>query len=157
MKVRIATKEDCSTIHFFIKQLAIYEKLEHEMVATISDLENTLFGDHPSAEVLLLEVEGKHVAFALFFQSYSTFLAKPGMYLEDLFVLSEERGKGYGKKMLSHLAHIAVQRNYGRMEWSVLDWNELAINFYKSLGAKPMDEWTVYRVTGKELKNLAQI
>lgn len=156
MNIRIASKNDCSTIHFFIKQLAIYEKLEHEMVATVNDLEQTLFGDRPSAEVLLLEVDGRAVAFALFFQSYSTFLARPGMYLEDLFVLTEERGKGYGKKMLSHLAKIAVERKYGRMEWSVLNWNELAINFYKNLGAKPMDEWTVYRVTGKELINLAK-
>jgi len=156
MNIRIASKNDCSTIHFFIKQLAIYEKLEHEMVATVNDLEQTLFGDRPSAEVLLLEVDGRAVAFALFFQSYSTFLARPGMYLEDLFVLTEERGKGYGKKMLSHLAKIAVERKYGRMEWSVLNWNELAINFYKNLGAKPMDEWTVYRVTGKELIILAK-
>lgn len=156
MNIRIASKNDCSTIHFFIKQLAIYEKLEHEMVATVNDLEQTLFGDRPSAEVLLLEVDGRAVAFALFFQSYSTFLARPGMYLEDLFVLTEERGKGYGKKMLSHLAKIAVERKYGRMEWSVLNWNELAINFYKNLGAKPMDEWTIYRVTGKELINLAK-
>lgn len=156
MNIRIASKNDSSTIHFFIKQLAIYEKLEHEMVATVNDLEQTLFGDRPSAEVLLLEVDGRAVAFALFFQSYSTFLARPGMYLEDLFVLTEERGKGYGKKMLSHLAKIAVERKYGRMEWSVLNWNELAINFYKNLGAKPMDEWTVYRVTGKELINLAK-
>ncbi|MCK6596007.1 MAG: GNAT family N-acetyltransferase [Bacteriovoracaceae bacterium] len=157
MKIRTATKSDLATIHFFIKQLAIYEKLEHEMIATVKDLEQTLFGEKPSAEVLLLEIENKPVAFALFYPSYSTFLAKPGLYLEDLFVLTEERGKGYGKKLLSHLAQIAVERNYGRMEWSVLDWNTPAIEFYKSFGAKPMDEWTVYRVTGKELLSLAKI
>lgn len=156
MKIRHARKEDCPTIHYFIKQLAIYEKLEHVVVGTVQNLEQTLFNDKPSAEVILLEVDNKALGFALFFQSYSTFLAKPGLYLEDLFVLPEARGKGYGKKLLGHLAKIAVERQYGRMEWSVLDWNSPAIEFYKSLGAKPMDEWTVYRVTGNELLQLAQ-
>ena len=125
------------------------------MVATEAGLKSTLFGKKPAAEVVIASFDGLPVGFALFFSSYSTFLGKPGLYLEDLFVQPKFRGKGIGKKLLIHLAKIAVDRNYGRFEWSVLDWNTPAIEFYESLGAKPMDGWTVYRIAGENLSNLA--
>jgi GNAT superfamily N-acetyltransferase len=153
--IRIATAADVPTILHFIRALARYEKLEHEVVADVVALEATLFGAQPGAEVLLAELSGAPVGFALFFQSYSTFLARPGLYLEDLFVEPEARGKGVGAALMSALAQIAVGRNYGRFEWSVLDWNEPAITFYASLGAIPQSEWTVQRVVGAPLAALA--
>jgi len=150
-----AEKKDAATILYFIKQLAEYEKLSHEVEATVEQLEKTLFGENSKAECIIGYYENKPVGFAIFFHNYSTFLAKPGIYLEDLFVLPEMRGKGFGKKLLQHLAKLAVERNCGRLEWWVLDWNKPAIDFYKSLGAAPMDEWTVFRVTGDSLNSLA--
>jgi len=139
----------------FIRGLAEYERLAHEVVADEATLRRTLFGERRVAEVVIGYDNGKPVCFALFFHNFSTFLGRPGIYLEDLFVNPEQRGKGFGKAMLAYLAKLAVERECGRLEWSVLDWNEPAINFYKSLGAKPMDEWTIFRVTGDALAQLA--
>lgn len=154
IRIRQAEAQDAGTVFNFIRALAHYERLEHEVVSTEEKLRETLFGDPKFAEVLLLEVQSKAVGFALFFHNYSTFLGRPGIYLEDLFVLPEMRGQGYGKMLLSALAQIAVERKCGRLEWSVLDWNEPAIRFYKSIGAKDLNEWTVYRLTGEELQAL---
>jgi GNAT superfamily N-acetyltransferase len=154
-KIRQATELDCATILRFITQLAEYEKLAHEVVADEKKLAATLFGDNPSAEVVIAEYDTKPVGFALYFTNYSTFLAQPGIYLEDLFVDITMRGKGFGKALLTHLAKLAVERNCGRLEWSVLDWNQPAIDFYRALGAEPMDGWTVNRLTGAALTNLA--
>jgi GNAT superfamily N-acetyltransferase len=156
LTIRVATAADVSTILSFIKDLAEYEKLAHEVVADEEALRTTLFGARPSAEVLLAELAGAPVGFALFFPSYSTFLGKPGLYLEDLFVRPSARGQGVGRALMSALARIAVSRDYGRFEWSVLDWNEPAIRFYRSLGAKPQSEWTVQRLTGAPLAALAE-
>lgn len=153
--IRFAQAADTAVILGFIRALAEYEKLEHECVATEETLRATLFGEKPYAEVLLIEEEGKAHGFALFFHNYSTFLARPGIYLEDLFVNPAARGKGYGKALLAKLAELAVERGCGRLEWSVLDWNQPSIDFYLSLGARPMDEWTVYRVDGDALGALA--
>lgn len=155
-KIIPATISDVPEILKFIRELAIYEKLEHELVADEIALTQTLFGKQRYAEVVFLEEDGKKVAFALFFHNYSTFLGKPGIYLEDLFVLPEFRGRGYGKTLLTYLAKTAVQRNCGRLEWAVLDWNTPAIEFYKSLGASPKAEWIVNRLTGDALHNLSQ-
>lgn len=154
--IRKATENDIPTILHLISQLAIYEKLEHEVVATEETLKQTIFVQN-YAEVIIGEEDGQPVGFALFFHNYSTFLSKPGIYLEDLFVEVEHRGKGYGKKLLAELARIAKERNCGRLEWSVLNWNTPSIEFYKSLGAKPMDEWTVYRMTEQEINDLAAL
>jgi len=139
-----------------ITALAEYERLSHEAVATEGDLREALFGARPYAEAVVASVGAEPVGFALWFHNYSTFVGRPGLYLEDLFVLPAWRGRGVGRALIVHLARIAVQRRCGRIEWSVLDWNEPAIRFYKSLGARPMDEWTVYRVTGDALVRLAQ-
>lgn len=155
--IRPALATECKDILHFITQLAIYEKLENEVVATEEILRKNLFGENKSAEVLFLEENGVKVGFALFFQSFSTFLGLPGIYLEDLFVLPEHRGKGYGKKLLAFLARAAIDRGCGRLEWSVLDWNKPAIDFYLSVGSKPMDEWTVHRLTGENLKKFAAL
>lgn len=155
-KLRPAVPADVSTILSLIKGLAEYEKLAHEAVATEEDLRETLFGKKKFAEVIIGEENGTPVGFALFFHNYSTFLGKPGIYLEDLFVEPEHRGKGYGKALLTHLASLAVERNCGRLEWSVLDWNEPAIGFYKSLGAVPMKGWSVFRLTGEALGKLGR-
>ena len=155
LAIRLATPDDCTTILGFIRELADYEKLSDHVVADETTLRATLFGERPAAEVVLAELSGVTVGFALFFQSYSTFLAKPGLYLEDLFVRPPARGKGVGRALMSALARIAVQRHYGRFEWSVLDWNEPALEFYASLGAKPQSEWTVQRLTGAPLEQLA--
>jgi GNAT superfamily N-acetyltransferase len=157
MQVKIvkATADDVSDILKFIRELAVYEKLEHEVTATESQLRETLFGQIRSAEVLLLEEEGVRVGFALFFHNYSTFLGKPGIYLEDLYIQPTKRGRGYGKKMLAHMAQLAVERGCGRFEWSVLDWNTPAIEFYESLGSKQLSEWTMHRLTGDALRQLA--
>lgn len=155
VKITAGTETDISDILYFIKQLAIYEKLEHEAVATPELLKKSLFGDDRFAEVIFILEDDVKVGFALFFKNFSTFLGLPGIYLEDLFVLPEHRGKSYGKKLLAHIAKIAVDRGYGRFEWSVLDWNTPAIDFYRSIGAIPMEEWTVQRLTGESLKKLA--
>lgn len=139
----------------FIRKLGDYERLSHEVVAREEDLEQYIFGEHPVAEVLIGYEGELPVGFALFFHNFSTFLGKPGIYLEDLFVLESHRNKGYGKKMLAHLAALAVERNCGRLEWAVLDWNEPSIEFYKSLGARLMNEWIVNRITGDDLLKLA--
>lgn len=152
---RYATVEDTQLILHFIKELADYEKLPHEVVATEALLHEWLFEKH-SAEVIFALEEGKEVGFALFFHNFSTFLGRAGLYLEDLFVMPEHRGKGYGKGLLSQLAKIAIERGCGRLEWVCLDWNKPSIDFYKSLGATPMDEWTIYRLTGDTLEAMAQ-
>lgn len=156
LRIRPATAADVPVILTFIQELAEYEKLRHEAVATEAQIRETLFGPRPYAEVILAEVGGEPVGFALFFHNYSTFLGRPGLYLEDLYVRPEARGRGVGRRLLTHLAAIAIERGCGRMEWSVLDWNEPAIGFYRSLGARPMDEWTVFRVTGEALERLAK-
>lgn len=153
--LRIAAESDLPVILSFIEGLADYEKLRHACVATEEALRRTLFGERRYAEIIIAEHDGAPAGFALFFHNYSTFLAKPGIYLEDLFVLPAHRGAGIGKAMLVELARIAVARDCGRLEWSVLDWNEPAIGFYKSLGAEPQDEWTIFRVTGDALTKLA--
>ena len=153
--IRYATSQDCAAILGFIHELAEYERLAHEVVADEAQLRATLFGVKPAAEVLLAELAGEAVGFALFFQSYSTFLAKPGLYLEDLFVRPTARSQGVGGALMSALARIAVQRHYGRFEWSVLDWNAPALKFYAALGAMPQAEWTVQRLTGEPLATLA--
>lgn len=155
-EIKPATVEDVPVILTFIKGLAEYEKLSHEVVATEEILQETLFGQKPFAEVVIGYYQQQPVCFALFFHNFSTFLGRPGIYLEDLFVQPEFRGKGFGRKLLAYLANLTIERNCGRLEWSVLDWNEPAIRFYKSLGAKPMDEWTIFRVTGEALDKLAQ-
>ena len=154
--IRFAVASDCATILGFIRDLAEYEKLAHEVVADEHMLRMTLFGVKPAAEVLIAELAGAPVGFALFFTSYSTFLAKPGLYLEDLFVRPTARGKGVGAALMASLARICTQRHYGRFEWSVLDWNKPALDFYASLGAKPQSEWTVQRLTGDAMKALAE-
>ncbi len=153
--IRNAMPEDVPVILSFIRRLADYERLSHEVTATEESLRATLFGERRYGEVIIGCEHGKPVGFALFFHNYSTFLGRPGIWLEDLFVDVEHRGKGYGKALLAHLARLTGERNCGRLEWSVLDWNEPAIRFYKSLGAVPMDEWTTYRVTGAALDKLA--
>lgn len=153
--IRSATPNDISTVARLIRDLAEYERLSHEVVLDEAKLREHLFGTRRYAEVLLAEDAGKVVGFALFFHNYSTFVGKPGIYLEDLFVVPEGRGKGYGKALLAALARLAVERDCGRMEWSVLKWNTPSIDFYNSLGARPMDEWSVYRLTGDSLKELA--
>ena len=153
--IRPAMEDDAPVILSLIKGLAEYEKLSHEVVATEELLRDTLFGARPVAEVILGDFEGEPVGFALFFQNYSTFLGRPGIYLEDLFVKPEMRRKGFGKVMLAFVANLAKERQCGRLEWSVLDWNEPAWKFYKSIGADPMDQWTVHRVTGEGINRLA--
>lgn len=153
--IRRADQDDVPLILSFIRELAEYEKLLDEVVATEETLKESLFGERPVAEVVIGEWEEEPVAFALFFHNFSTFLGRPGLYLEDLFVKPEMRGKGIGKLLLSYLADLARERNCGRLEWWVLDWNEAAIEFYCSIGAVAMNEWTVYRVTGGALERLA--
>ena len=155
MGFRFADKNDCNKILYFIKQLAEYEKIYDEVVATEDLLEEWIF-EKKKAEVIFAMENEKEVGFALFFHNFSTFLGRAGIYLEDLFVLPEYRGKGYGKGLLKQLAKIAVQRGCGRLEWSCLDWNKPSIDFYLSLGAIPMDEWTVYRLTGDTLTKMAE-
>lgn len=154
-EIKPANIDDAPLILSFIKELAEYEKLLHEVVATEEILQETLFGENAHAEVVIGYLNHKPVSFALYFHNFSTFLGRPGIYLEDLFVKPEVRGKGIGQKMLAYLAHLAKSRKCGRLEWWVLDWNETAIGFYKRIGAKAMDEWTVYRVTDHALDNLA--
>lgn len=153
--IRPAVREDTGRILAFIRELAEYEQLAHEAVANEAGLARQLFGDTPRAEVLIAEVDGEAAGFALFFHNFSTFVGKPGLYLEDLFVRPQYRGLGLGKRLMVRLAKIAQDRDCGRFEWSVLDWNTPAIDFYRSLGAVGMDAWTVQRVTGDALAALA--
>ena len=155
LTLRVATETDTALILSFIQGLAEYEKLLHEVVATEDSLRESLFGKHRVAEVVIGEWEQNPVAFALYFYNYSTFLGQAGIYLEDLYVIPDMRGKGIGKHMLSYLAGLAKERNCGRLEWSVLDWNEPALKFYRSIGAVLMDGWTVHRLTGDALTQLA--
>ena len=155
MNVRAATRDDVPLILAFIRELAAYEKLAEEVVATENTLAATLFGPRPYAFVLIAEVEGVAAGFALFFHNYSTFLGRPGIFLEDLFVRPEARGRGAGRALLARLAAIAKERGCGRLEWAVLDWNESAIGFYRKLGATALSNWTTYRLTGEALARLA--
>ncbi len=152
---RFADERDCALILQFIKGLANYEKMSDQVVATETLLREWIF-EKKKAEVIFACADGREVGFALFFHNFSTFLGRAGIYLEDLFVLPEQRGKGYGKALLKQLAKIAVERGCGRLEWACLDWNRPSIDFYLSLGAVPMDEWTTYRVTGETLQQLAE-
>ena len=152
--IRLAVKEDLPRIHQLIKDLAEYEKLAHEAKATLQQIEDTIFGDNPIAFCHVAEEDGVVVGIAIWFLNYSTWTGKPGIYLEDLYVDPAFRGHGYGMAFLKALAQICVERGYERFQWWVLDWNEPSIEFYKSLGAVPMDEWTVYRVSGDALKKL---
>ena len=155
LKIRFAKAQDIKLIFQFIQELAEYEKLSHEVVTTEEVLYDSLFVKKV-AEILIVEVEGKAIGYAIFFHNFSTFLGRSGIYLEDLYIRPEMRGKGYGKKLLSYLAKIAVDRNCGRLEWSCLVNNKPSIGFYKGLGAKEMGEWTVFRMTGNKLENLAK-
>jgi len=153
--IRTATERDVPLVLDLIKGLADYEKLAHEVTATEAGLRQSLFGRSPSAEVVIAEVLGEPVGFALFFHNFSTFVGKRGLYLEDLFVKPAWRARGVGKQLLVYLARLAVERDCGRLEWAVLDWNEPAIRFYRGLGAQPMHDWTVFRVAGDALQQLA--
>ena len=155
MTIRTARRSDVPLILALIRELAAYEKLSEDAVATEQALAATLFGPNPAAEVLIAELDGEAVAFALFFPNYSTFLGKAGIYLEDLFVRPGARGRGIGRALLGRLAAIARERGCGRLEWAVLDWNESAIGFYEKLGAAPQSDWTTYRLTGPALAKLA--
>jgi GNAT superfamily N-acetyltransferase len=155
LSIRSATPADISLIGQFIRDLAEYEKLAHEVRFDEAVMAQKLFGPRPYAEVLIGEIDGTPQGFALFFHNFSTFEGRPGIYLEDLFVRPDARGSGLGKTLLGKLAALAVERDCARLEWSVLDWNKPAIDFYKALGARPMDEWTVYRVDGDALTGLA--
>jgi GNAT superfamily N-acetyltransferase len=154
--IRPATPSDVTHIQSMIVELAVFEKLEHLVVATEEKLHEGLFGPHPACEAIVGEADGEVVTFALFFHNFSTFLTKRGLYLEDLYVRQSHRGKGYGSRMLKHLARLAVERGCGRFEWSVLDWNTPAINFYQSMGAEVMPDWRICRVTGAPLEALAR-
>lgn len=154
-EIREATIEDSSLILRFITELAIYEKAEHEVKATQSDIQESLFGSDSNTKAIICSINNQPVGFAVYFFNYSTWLGKHGLYLEDLYVSPECRGSGAGKALLKHLANIALSTNCGRFEWSVLDWNEPAIQFYQSIGAKPQNEWVGYRLTGQSLKDFA--
>jgi GNAT superfamily N-acetyltransferase len=155
LKLRFATREDTGKILGFIRALAEYENMSDEVIATEELLNERVF-DRGKAEVILAEIDGDAVGFALFFHNFSTFLGRDGIYLEDLFVKPEHRGKGYGKALLRELARIAVERGCGRLEWACLDWNKPSIDFYLSIGATPMTDWTVYRLTGDTLKSFGK-
>jgi GNAT superfamily N-acetyltransferase len=155
-EIRAATEEDLPLILYFIKALAEYERLADKVVADEEKLRRTLFGNPRFAEVIIAEEDGKPAGFALFFHNYSTFLAAPGIYLEDLFVKPEYRGRGYGKALLARLARIAKERQCGRVEWAVLDWNEPSINFYRGIGATSLDDWKIFRLIGDALDALAK-
>jgi GNAT superfamily N-acetyltransferase len=156
LQIRAAEPADVPVIANLIRELAKFEKLEDQVVMTEQRLRTGLFGPRPYAEALIAEKEAEPIGFALFFHTFSTFLARPGLYLEDLFVLADHRGRGVGRALLAYLAHLAVERDCGRLEWAVLDWNQEAIRFYERLGAKPNSEWTVYRLTGKALTALGR-
>jgi GNAT superfamily N-acetyltransferase len=150
-----AVENDVPVILDFIQRLADYEKLSHQVVATVDVLKKSLFGTSPHAQVVFAEIDHQKVGFAIFFTNFSTFLGKPGIYLEDLFVLPEARGQGVGKKLLAHLARLTQEREFGRLDWAVLDWNRPSIDFYESIGAKPLNDWTTYRLEGGPLKDLS--
>lgn len=154
-EIRQATVNDAALIHRFITELAIYEKAEHEVLTTESDIRESLFGNGSTTKALICNIDNVPVGFAVYFFSYSTWLGKHGLFLEDLYVSPEARGSGAGKALLRHLAKITVSKNCGRFEWNVLDWNEPAIQFYQSLGAKPQDQWIGYRLVGQALEDLA--
>ena len=156
IRLKPATQNDVPVILQFIKELAEYEKLSQEVVATEDRLRTSLFGARPAAEVVIAYASDEPVGFALYFQTFSTFLGRPGIYLEDLYVTPARRSQGIGRRLLAYVARVAVDRGYGRMEWSVLNWNEPALVVYRKIGARPMDEWTVQRLTGDALKLLAQ-
>ncbi len=156
LRIRFATVDDVPLIRTLIRGLADYERLTNEAVVTEADLRASLFGERPAAEVLIAETGDEAAGFALFFHNYSTFLGKRGLYLEDLFVFPAHRGLGIGRALMSRLAQLAVERNCGRFEWWVLDWNEPAIRFYETLGARAMSDWTVYRLSGEPLARLAR-
>jgi GNAT superfamily N-acetyltransferase len=155
ISIRPATAADVPLILTFIRELAEYEKLAHEVVASETDFHEALFGRRPVIEAVIASIDGEPVGYALFFPNFSTFLGKLGLYLEDLYVRPQARGLGAGRALLEHLARIAVDRGWGRFEWAVLDWNEPSIGFYKKMGARPMDEWTIFRMTGDPLRRLA--
>jgi len=152
--IRKAGPEDTALVLQFIKDIAAFEKLANEVIATEDVLRESLFGRNPSAEVAIAEVDGKPAGFAIYFENFSTFVGRPGLYIEDLFVKPEHRGTGIGEALLKHCAAIARERNLGRMEWAVLDWNP-ARQFYESFGAKPMSDWVIYRLSGDALKKFA--
>lgn len=156
LSIRPARATDVAAIFGMIRELAVFEQLEHMMVARESMLHDSLFGPQPACEAIVGEEDGTVVTFAIFFHNFSTFLCRKGLYLEDLYVKQSARGKGYGKQMLAALAQLAVERDCGRFEWSVLDWNENAINFYKGMGADVMPDWRICRVTGDALTQLSQ-
>ena|SRR5579859_4045591 len=155
LTIRSATAADVPVVLGFIRELAVYEHLEHEVVATEADVRAALFGPRPFAEVALACLDGAPVGFALYFHNFSTFMGKPGIYLEDLYVRPEARGLGAGKRLLAWLARTALERGCARLDWAVLDWNEHSIGFYRSLGAIDQSEWTTYRLTGEALERLA--
>ena len=155
LSIRAGEKRDVHVIAELILGLARFERLEDQVTMTEEKLERSMFGDRAYAEALIAEDDGEAVGFALFFHNFSTFLGQQGLYLEDLFVLPEGRGKGVGRKLLERLAQVAVERDCGRLEWAVLDWNKDAIRFYERLGARPNEEWTTYRLTGEPLRALA--
>jgi GNAT superfamily N-acetyltransferase len=155
VRIAAAKESDVPVILELIRSLADYERLAHEVVATPDSLRESLFGVRPAAEVVIAYLDHEPVGFAVWFQNYSTFLGRAGLYLEDLFVKPERRGQGIGRTLLAHVASVAITRGAGRMEWSVLDWNKPAIGFYRAIGAVPMDDWTVYRLTGDALEQLA--
>ncbi len=155
-EIRAATEADAPVVLSFVRQLAEYEKLAHEVTATDAAIRDTLFGERRIAEVAIGYFETKPVGFVLFFPNYSTFLGRPGLYIEDLFVSEAYRRRGFGRALLLYVARLAQERRCGRLEWSVLNWNEPAIEFYKKLGAVPMSDWTVYRITGENLQRLAR-
>jgi len=154
--IRDAQAHDAALIHAFIVELAIYEKAEHEVIASVADIERSLFEPSTPARGLICEIDGQPAGFAVYFLSYSTWLGRKGLYLEDLYVSPKHRGSGAGKRLLRHLAKLAFDSGCGRFEWSVLDWNEPAIQFYQSLGAKPQAEWVRYRMAGETLQQFAQ-
>jgi GNAT superfamily N-acetyltransferase len=156
IRIEPAVPADVPTIWSLIRELAEFERLLDQVVATEDRLHESLFGARPYAEVLMARLEHESVGFALFFHNYSTFRAQPGIYLEDLYVRPAHRGRGYGKALLANVAQLAVNRNCGRFEWSVLDWNQRAIDFYRKLGAEPLDDWTMFRVTGAALDHLSK-
>ena len=155
LKIRPGERADVPLIAELIRSLARYEKLEDQVTMTVEQLDHVLFGERRYAETLIAEVDGEPVGFALYFHNFSTFLAQPGIYLEDLFVVPEHRGSGVGKALLERLAQMAIERGCGRLEWAVLDWNESAIGFYERLGARRNADWTIYRLTGEPLRSLA--
>ena len=156
LRIRPATPGDCADVLRFIRALAEYERLLHKVTATESDLRQTLFGDIPAAEALIAEWKGHPAGFCLFFPNYSTFLARPGIYLEDLYVDPRYRGLGIGKNLLAYLARLTVERGGSRLDWSVLDWNSMAIEFYRTIGARALSEWTQFRLESEPLERLAQ-